>query len=681
MNGEFYMLKEVLNNLTQRRCRWLIVSFTLIIAFAVLSLVQPALQINESPAGADSASTSDTYAEGLSLEDQFIELDSEDEESDEEDAGITEDELTAEGEENPEDQMQDDADTDQEGVENGAEGENTDPAQEPSSGDEQTEDPDPQMNPDDPADDTQNPDEGNTEVTDPEKAAQEKPEGTESAEKPAEKKDTPRAAKQDTAKPVTHNKPVVNTAKTDSGTDAAPARMRLKVTTEDIKSVLAKADNSRSKSVTYYDKTLMDDFQVEFDPEFALVMEQIEDDFEAEHDLITEETLEKRQEQIERGIVFGLDQSSACSKVFDEENPLYLSEQEIELLDRTLNPNKDTDNEAEEEQTEEKEEPLEGQAEIASFHYTNWPDILAIYVSKQFKAGAKKVVFNETSKPALAEIFADMNEVETEDEVKELFSEDDPEEIIEVYPTTWTCRTIEDYMADRFENGTEALKLKELLERYTEPDYLMMCAVQTGSRQLTLAAINAQDEERIEKETEEHADDEEYEAVPLSDQRKSVVLSAQSLNGKIHYFWGGKFNSLGWNAYWATPQIVTSSGCSDYGTEQLYGMDCSGFVSWSFINGLNNIDKGMSLGQGTASQWVTSEAVSDEEAQIGDLVFLRVPSAGSINHVGILIGRDQDGNWLAIHCNAGDDNVAVDRAYDVGFRYLRTPLVYQPDKE
>ena len=110
-------------------------------------------------------------------------------------------------------------------------------------------------------------------------------------------------------------------------------------------------------------------------------------------------------------------------------------------------------------------------------------------------------------------------------------------------------------------------------------------------------------------------------------------------------------------------------------------MDCSGFVSWSFINGLNNIDKGMSLGQGTASQWVTSEAVSDEEAQIGDLVFLRVPSAGSINHVGILIGRDQDGNWLAIHCNAGDDNVAVDRAYDVGFRYLRTPLVYQPDKE
>lgn len=676
------MLKKVWNNQIKHHCRWLIVSFTLIIAFAFLSLIQPALQINESTVGSDSASSSDTYAEGLSLEDQFIELDSEEEENDEEDELTEEEELTTEGEQNPDDQTLVDADTDQEGVENGSESDNTEPAQEPSSDDEKTEPSETEINPDNPDDHSQNPDEETVEVTDPEKETQEKPADSVPSEKPAEKKDAPKEAKKDTAKPITNNRPVVNTTRTDSGTDAAPVRMHLKVTTEDIKSVLAKADNSRSKSVTYYDKTLLDDFQVEFDPEFALVMEQIEDEFEAEHELITEETFEMRQEQTERGIVFGLDQSSACSKVFDEENPLYRSEQEIELIDKTLNPNKETDSEAEEEeQIDEVEEPLEGKAEIASYHYTNWPDILAIYVSKQFKAGAKKVVFNETSKPALAEIFADMNEVKTADDVKELFAEDDPEEIVSVYPTTWTCRTIEDYMADRFENGTEALKLKELLERYTEPDYLMMCAVQTGSRQLTLAAINAQDEERIEKEMEEHADDEEYEAVPLSDQRKSVVLSAQSLNGKIHYFWGGKFNSLGWNAYWATPQIVTSSGCSDYGTEQLYGMDCSGFVSWSFINGLNNVDKGMSLGQGTASQWVTSEAVSDEEAQIGDLVFLRVPSAGSINHVGILIGRDEDGNWLAIHCNAGDDNVAVDRAYDVGFRYLRTPLVYQPTEE
>ena len=672
------MLKKVWNNQIEHRCRWLIVAFTLIIAFAVLSLVQPALQINESTVGSDSASSSDTYAEGLSLEDQFIELDSEDEESDKEEEMTEEEELTAEGEENPDDQMYYDADADQEGVETETESDNTESAQEPSSDDEKTEPSDPQIDPDQPEDQSQLPDEETAEVTDPEIETQEEPADGVPAEKPAEKKDTPKEAKKDTAKPITSKSAVINTARTDSETDAAPVRMHLKVTAEDIKSVLAKADNSRSKSVTYYDKTLLDDFQVEFDPEFALVMEEIEDEFEAEHELITEETFKMRQEQTERGIVFGLDQSSACSKVFDEENPFYLSEQEIELLDRTLNPNKEAE---EEEQPDEIEEPLEGKAEIASYHYTNWPDILAIYVSKQFKAGAKKVVFNDTSKPALAEIFADMNEVETANDVRELFAEDDPEEIVSVYPTRWICRTIEDYMADRFENGTEALKLKELLARYTEPDYLMMCAVQTGSRQLTLAAINAQDEERIEKEMEEHADDEEYEAVPLSDQRKSVVLSAQSLNGKIHYFWGGKFNSLGWNAYWATPQIVTSSGCSDYGTEQLYGMDCSGFVSWSFINGLNNIDKGMSLGQGTASQWVTSEAVSDEEAQIGDLVFLRVPSAGSINHVGILIGRDEDGNWLAIHCNASDDNVAVDRAYDVGFRYLRTPLVYQPVEE
>ena len=655
----------------------MIVSLALIITFAVLSLVQPALQINESSSSTDPAS-SGTYAEGLSPEDQFIELDAEEEFAEDEELNEAEEEIT-------DDQLYDEDDADQEDMEDGSEDEITDPDPDSSSEDETTETPDEQTIADDQVDETQNPDEEIEDITEPEEMIQEETTDDEPAEKP-EKKDTSKSVKRNKVKPAKKKRVVVNTAETDSRTDAAPVRMQLRVTAEDIKSVLSEADNSRNKSVTYYDEALLDSFRVEFDPEFALVMEQIEDEFEAEHDLITEETLKMRQEQTERGIVFGLDQSSACSKVFDEENPLYRSEQEIELLDKALNPDKDAEDETEEKEEEEKEEekkeePLEGKAEIASYHYTNWPDILAVYVSKQLKAGAKTVVFNETSKPALARIFADMNEVEAETEVKILFSEKDPEEKIEVYPTTWTCKTIEDYMADRFENGKEATKLKTLLERYTDPDYLMMCAVQTGSRQLTLAAINAQDEKRIEKEIKEHADDEEYKAEPLSDQRKSVVLSAQSLNGKIHYFWGGKFNSLGWNPFWATPQIVTSGGSSDTGTEQLYGMDCSGFVSWSFINGLNDVEKGMSLGQGTASQWVTSEAVSDEEAQIGDLVFLRVPSAGSINHVGILIGRDEDGNWLAIHCNAGDDNVAVDRAYDVGFRYLRTPLVYLPEEE
>ena len=168
---------------------------------------------------------------------------------------------------------------------------------------------------------------------------------------------------------------------------------------------------------------------------------------------------------------------------------------------------------------------------------------------------------------------------------------------------------------------------------------------------------------------------------PLSDERKAVVLSAQTLNGKIHYFWGGKFNALGWNRYWSTPQLVASAGSSDTGSTLPYGLDCSGFVSWSFINGFDDTEAGTLLGQGTASQWVTSDAIRDEDAQVGDLVFLRVPSASAINHVGILIGRDADGNWLAIHCNASDDNVAVDRAYDAGFRYLRSPFVYQDDTE
>ena len=78
------------------------------------------------------------------------------------------------------------------------------------------------------------------------------------------------------------------------------------------------------------------------------------------------------------------------------------------------------------------------------------------------------------------------------------------------------------------------------------------------------------------------------EMTPLDARRTSVILAAQTLNGKIHYFWGGKYNNLGWNKYWATLKPVTSAGSRDTGTYQMYGLDCSGFVSWSFINGFDS---------------------------------------------------------------------------------------------
>ena len=71
----------------------------------------------------------------------------------------------------------------------------------------------------------------------------------------------------------------------------------------------------------------------------------------------------------------------------------------------------------------------------------------------------------------------------------------------------------------------------------------------------------------------------------LDGERRDVVLAALSLEGKIGYFWGGKSYHVGWDDRWGENRTVTSGGSSQTGTVRPFGMDCSGFVSWAFING------------------------------------------------------------------------------------------------
>ena len=40
------------------------------------------------------------------------------------------------------------------------------------------------------------------------------------------------------------------------------------------------------------------------------------------------------------------------------------------------------------------------------------------------------------------------------------------------------------------------------------------------------------------------------------------------------------------------------------------------------------------------------------DAQPGDLVFQKGPEAGSDNHVGILCGKTDAGDWIAVHCSS-----------------------------
>ncbi len=168
----------------------------------------------------------------------------------------------------------------------------------------------------------------------------------------------------------------------------------------------------------------------------------------------------------------------------------------------------------------------------------------------------------------------------------------------------------------------------------------------------------------------------------LSPQRKGIVRSAYSLVGKVNYFWGGKSTELGWDERWGNQAIVGSTGSKTTGTERAYGLDCSGYVLWCMINAFENTDITASVGSGTASQWNHSKSVSPKDALPGDLVFYSKPNSSSRNHVGIVVGREWNGELLVAHCSAGANDVVVSRMGDTGFQYIRqSDILLEGEKE
>lgn len=139
----------------------------------------------------------------------------------------------------------------------------------------------------------------------------------------------------------------------------------------------------------------------------------------------------------------------------------------------------------------------------------------------------------------------------------------------------------------------------------------------------------------------------------LSPEREAVVRTACSLVGKVNYFWGGKSLVIGWDARWGELRQVTAAGSSTTGTYRPYGLDCSGFVDWVFYNATNG-SYIIGRGGGATMQHSYCTDISWEDARPGDLVFYPDNS-----HVGIVGGRDANGELLIIHCASGANNVVV----------------------
>lgn len=274
----------------------------------------------------------------------------------------------------------------------------------------------------------------------------------------------------------------------------------------------------------------------------------------------------------------------------------------------------------------------------------NWDLVLAVFATKV--AGVEDntvedvVVITEDKKQKLKDVFWDMHEITFRTET--VTNGDTSEKVVYITIMTKT----KDDMISKY-NFTR--KQQEALNTLLEQDEVLISATQS----LAISDATAQD---ILKNLPES----------LSAERKKVIKVACSLVGKVNYFWGGKSSAIGWDSEWGKLKTVSSEGSKTTGTKRPFGLDCSGFVTWSFINSGFSAN---SIGHGTQGQIAKCSRISWSNAQAGDLAFY-----GDLSHVGIIAGKDTNGNILVIHCSSSNNNVVI--TTNSGFGFAARPSAY-----
>ena len=157
--------------------------------------------------------------------------------------------------------------------------------------------------------------------------------------------------------------------------------------------------------------------------------------------------------------------------------------------------------------------------------------------------------------------------------------------------------------------------------------------------------------------------------------RCAIASNACSLVGLVPYYWGGKSDKLGWDVRWGTPSLL------DDGSVMPFGLDCSGLVAWSFVNAVGSPDAQTQIGHGAHRQYLNSVPIDAAEARVGDLVFTMVYDAAI--HVGIVVGRNADGELLVCHASGrGYENIVIETMTQSGCNVVCTPKafydLYQP---
>ena len=267
----------------------------------------------------------------------------------------------------------------------------------------------------------------------------------------------------------------------------------------------------------------------------------------------------------------------------------------------------------------------------------NWRNVLAVYavkVSTDEEHGLDVMTMDEEKLQLLREVFFDANKLEYELTTRTV----DGEQIT----TLHISAQIKDAMQMADEYGFTAQQ-REMLEELLKPDYDDIFLSLIGNYQPGGTPIGPVDISDIQGTLPDDLD-------PL---RETIVLTAYQLLGKVTYFWGGKSLVLGWDSRWGTPTTVTAPGSGSTGKVLPFGLDCSGFVDWTFYNATNGTYL-PGRGGGAASQHGYCTNIAWADALPGDLVFYADDS-----HVGIVCGYDSVGNLLVIHCSGGQNGVVV----------------------
>ena len=267
----------------------------------------------------------------------------------------------------------------------------------------------------------------------------------------------------------------------------------------------------------------------------------------------------------------------------------------------------------------------------------NWRNVLAVYavkVSTDEEHGLDVMTMDEEKLQLLREIFFDANKLKYELTTRTV----DGKRITTLHISVQTKDAMR--MADEYGFTDQQ---REMLEELLKPDYDDIFLSLIGNYQPGGMPIGPVDISDIQGTLPDDLD-------PL---RESIVLTAYQLLGKVTYFWGGKSLVLGWDSRWGTPTTVTAPGSGSTGKVLPFGLDCSGFVDWTFYNATSGAYL-PGRGGGAASQHGYCTNIAWSDALPGDLVFYADDS-----HVGIVCGYDSVGNILVIHCSGGQNGVVV----------------------